>query len=143
MVMRIKKIISFLEDKKKDIEEQIRIREGDIKSLRYIKWSHVIEMEKLQREFFLKLKAERRAEVNHDFRQGLDFHRAKIQEIEVREGKIESEISELKRDVSGILQRLRALKKIGLRLAKEEKTSRARKEEKKINDLFMVKYGGR
>ncbi len=143
MVMRIKEIISFFEDRKKDVEEQIRILKENINSLRNIKESHIVEMKKLQKEFFLKLKAEKRAGVNCDFRQGLDFHRARIQEIKLMEKKIESEITELKRDLSSILQRLRALEKIELRLEEKEKASRRKKEEREINDLFMVKYGGR
>lgn len=140
MVTRIKKIMSFLDERKKKIEEQIRIRNENLKLLNKKKEKLMTEIKKFQKGFFLKIKTEKKAVVNYDFRQNVDFCKSKIMEIESGTRRIESEIACLKAELINLAQRLKALEKFEEKLKKKKSASVARKEEREISDLMMVKY---
>lgn len=140
MVAGIKKIISFFDERKNKIEEQIRIKNENLKLLNKEKEKLATEIKKFQKGFFSKIKREKKASVHFDFRQNVDFCKTKIMEIESGTRVIESEIESLKAELINLAQRLKALEKYENRLEKQRRTTIAKKEEKEINDLIMVKY---
>jgi len=143
MVTRIKKIISFLEKRKQKVEEQIRVKNETLKLLQRKKEKLITEITNFRKGFFTKIKTEKKAVVNYELRENIGFCKSRIIEIESSSKEIESEIALLKMELVNLVQRLRALEKFEEKLQREWKTTVARKWEKEIRDLIMVKYCGR
>lgn len=143
MVTRIKKIISFLEERKKKIEEQIRRKEADVHLLKKKKEKFSAEVNRIRKEFFSKIKSEKRADVNKECRLNIDFYKNQINGVELKCNEVEMEIKNLKTDLRDLLQRTKSLENFVEKMEKRERASLLKKEEKEINNLIMVKYCGR
>jgi chromosome segregation ATPase len=140
MVTRIKKILAFLEERKKRTEEQIRIKNEEIQMLNEEKEKWKREIKRFKSEFFSKIKKVKKAVVNFEFRRNVDFCESKMKEIESKAKEIEEEIRVLKRELVSCVQRIKALEKLKRKLEQNERASVIKEEEKMVNSLIMVRY---
>jgi chromosome segregation ATPase len=140
VISRIKKIISCLENRKRKIEETIIVQMQKQQELMKQREELFRIIKGIQNEFFKKIMDGDIVKQNSEYRYRIEFYKSRIAIIDENSMDIKRYITELKHELQTIRMQLKSMEKYYSRIQQEEKKQASKREDKEIEDTYLVNY---